>query len=106
VLFRSGTASVDGVRSGQVKVVVDADPSVVDAGWLHAETVSNHDGTFVLPKRLPPGNYEIKGAQLAADSAHPDIFKQILQMKQTTASLELRRGQDIAEHSLNITTTR
>jgi hypothetical protein len=99
-----GTASVDGVRQGQVKVVVDVDPAGGDAGFLHAETVSNHDGTFVIPKRLPPGNYEIKAAQLAADAAHPDIFKQILQMKQTTTSLELRRGQDIAEHSLNITT--
>jgi uncharacterized GH25 family protein len=101
-----GTTSVDGVRSGQVKVVVDADPSVVDAGYLHAETVSNQDGTFVLQKRLPPGSYEIKAAQLASDAAHPDIFRQILQMKQTSVSLELRRGQDIAEHSLNITTTR
>lgn len=103
-----GTVAVDGTPQGQVKVVVDADPAVADAGGsqLRMETVSNNDGTFVLHKRLPPGNYEIKAAQMTADTASPDIFRQILQMKKTAVTFELRTGQAIAEHSLNIITNR
>jgi hypothetical protein len=101
-----GTVAVDGTPQGQVKVVVDADPAVADAGLLRMETVSNNDGTFVLNKRLPPGSYEIKAAQMTADTANPDIFRQILQMKKTAVTFELRTGQAIAEHSLNIITTR
>ncbi len=68
---------------------------------VRAETVSNNDGSFELLKRLPPGNYELRGCQLAADPG-ADIFRTILQLKQSAVPFTVLPGQETAEHNLNL----
>ncbi|HLQ38220.1 MAG TPA: carboxypeptidase-like regulatory domain-containing protein [Planctomycetota bacterium] len=106
-----GTATLDGKPAGQIKIVVGP-PTLLDGrqdqppagSAVRTETVSNNDGSFMLPRRLPPGGYEIRAAQLAGASADTDIFRMISQLRKTAVPFTVVAGQEFAEHNLHLIT--
>lgn len=64
-----GTTTVDGVPAGQVKVLVQVRPDPAgqpgnpSAAVFNAETVSDSQGHYSIPRRLPPGNYQVQATR-------------------------------------------
>ncbi len=113
-----GVAMVDGRPRGQIRIVIGppavamaaaataAPGAPANVALVRGETVSNNDGSFVLPRRLPPGTYEVKAAQLAGDGPDQDLFRQLLEFKQTAVTIAVRPGQPIVQQNLNVITQR
>ena len=62
----TGTTMVNGLAAGQVKVLIQQRPSTpgaVGVGAFSAEAVSDSQGQFEIPRRLPPGTYQIQATR-------------------------------------------
>jgi protocatechuate 3,4-dioxygenase beta subunit len=88
----AGVAKVDGKPSPQVRVMLTAVP---ESGQLQAatpftaEAITDNDGKFTLPKRVPPGRYQIS----AARQATPQLLSQIFDAQRTAQQFVLQPGQ-------------
>ena len=64
-----GTTTVDGVPAGQVKVLVQVRPEPAgqpgnpSVAAFNAESVSDSQGRYTIPRRLPPGNYQVQATR-------------------------------------------
>jgi protocatechuate 3,4-dioxygenase beta subunit len=96
----SGVVRVDGVPAAQTKVTVTAlpDPSQPGAALLSAESISDEQGNFVLPKRMPPGNYTVMAARQTL--ANPIL--QIADFHKTRQEFTLVPGQQTFHVQINI----
>jgi protocatechuate 3,4-dioxygenase beta subunit len=95
----SGLARVGGKPASQVKVTVNTapDPAQTDvSAMFHCEAISGNDGQFVLPKRIPPGRYQVMAARQTL--ANPML--QIADYAKTKQEIVLAQGQ--AKFTLNI----
>ncbi|MCA8951565.1 MAG: carboxypeptidase regulatory-like domain-containing protein, partial [Planctomycetes bacterium] len=108
-----GRATVDGRVAGQVKVVLTSVADRIGNGGAAAgpatirlETVTDDTGAFTLPRRVPPGNYELRGA--AVNPADPDTqaFAQLAQMRKSAQPFTVLPGQLHSEQRLYLTTER
>lgn len=61
----TGTVRVDGQPSGQVKVTIGTlpDPARPNLTPFNSESITDNDGRFVFPKRVPPGRYQVMAAR-------------------------------------------
>ncbi len=76
--------------------------STDETSVTRVEAVTKSDGRFVLPRRIPPGAYEVRGVTLSGSDPGADAFQKILQMKKSAVLLEIRPGQESAEVELRI----
>jgi len=92
-----GFARMDGVARGQIKVTVTRVPDANDdqAPPLTCEAVSNNSGHFVLAKRLPPGQYEARGANQLTH-----FLLQVIQYKKSLVKFRIGPGQ--VRHQLQV----
>ena len=102
-----GRATVDNRVAGQIKVVLtsvvatDTPPPPNDLG-IRLETVTDSKGAFAMPRRVPPGDYELKAA--AVDSGNPDgqIFQHLIQMQRSATRMTVLPGQRQVEQHIDI----
>jgi len=88
----SGTARVDGVPAGQVKVTISSvvDPTQQVQVNFNAEAITDNEGRFVIGKRLPPGKYQAR----AARQTLPNPLLQVVDFAKTQQDFSIMRGQD------------
>src|SRR5262249_25530301 len=96
----TGVVRVDGAPAGQTKVTVTAipDPSIPGATLFTAESISDAEGNFVVPKRMPPGHYNIMAARQTL--ANPIL--QIADFHKTRQEFTLAPGQQTYNVQINI----
>lgn len=102
-----GTATLDGRPAGQIKVVVTAagpDQDPARGALQRGEAISNNDGSFELPRRLPPGNYQLRAAQKVGDQQGADFFRQLQQLQKSAQPLTVLAGQELVQTSIHLTT--
>ncbi len=108
-----GHAFVDGVAAAQVRIVLTPDLAVgVEPGPLQksrdettvgrVEAVTNIDGSYELPRRVPPGRYELRGVLQLGSDPGADPFQKLLQMKKSATRLSVSSGQELAEVDLRL----
>jgi uncharacterized GH25 family protein len=83
----TGTVRVSGKPTGQVKVTVSAkmDPNAPGPrtpGFM-CDSFTDNDGRYLMPKRLPPGLYEV----MAAQQTLPNPLLQIVQFQRSKQEL-------------------
>ncbi len=90
-----GSVMVDGAPSGQIKVQVSAvqEEGAEKPNLFSATAVSDQEGRFVVPKRLPPGRYTVS----AGRQANP--FQMVVDYQQTKQEFTVGAGQ--AEHEVH-----
>lgn len=88
----TGTATVDGVPAGQIKVSLHSDTPQSDDGpaMVFAEAVTDESGRFTVAQRLPPGRYIAR----AARQSLPTILLQVVDYQKTRQELTISPGQD------------
>ena len=100
-----GIVTVDGKNLGQVKVVLtSADPGTPGNGGaaVRLEAVTDARGEFTMPRRVPPGNYELRGLVLVAGEADSQSIHQLLQMQRSATPVSIRPGQGEAVCNLEL----
>ena len=95
----TGSAIVDGQPAAQVKVTVTSkvEPGSKQGATFSATTVTDADGRFTLPKRLPPGMYMAQ----AGRQGGANIFLAVLDYKQTQTEFQITPG--MTQHQLTFT---
>jgi uncharacterized GH25 family protein len=110
-----GTTSVDGIPTGQVKVVIsipaparqslpNTQPNTPEAmaqarrQLFSTKSLSNGDGQFVMLKRVPPGTYKVTAARHSADNP----FLALMDMKDSSQELTIAPGQERAIVNFNL----
>jgi hypothetical protein len=93
----TGTAMVNGQPTAQIKVEItsrgpDGGPSPTP---FSASAISDVNGFFSIPQRLPPGNYQA----LAARETLENVFMKFTDQEQTRTEFTIAPGQ--TEHRLN-----
>lgn len=89
----TGTVVLDGAPAGQIKVQVSAapDPNAEKPNMFSATTVSDDQGRYVIPKRLPPGKYQASaGRQL-------NPFQMVVDYQQTKQEFTIQPGQAVQQ---------
>lgn len=86
-----GTVRVDGKPAGQVKVTFSqvTDPDKPAPGAFNAEAITDNQGRYVLPKRVPPGRYQVMAARQTLESP----LLQIADFAKTKKEITILRGQ-------------
>lgn len=90
-----GTVVIDGAPAGQVKVTVTSipDPRLPGIPRMQVDAVSTDDGRFVLPRRIPPGNYQAQ----AARQTLPNPILQVVDYQNTRTEFAIAPGQQKQE---------
>ncbi|MEC7583377.1 MAG: carboxypeptidase-like regulatory domain-containing protein [Planctomycetota bacterium] len=106
-----GQTFVDGALSGQVKViltpVINGAPqpnSADETTLIRVEAISNNQGGFTLPRRVPPGTYTIRGTGPLSNTSQNNIFHQFRQMTDSQKEILVQPGQELVETEIRITT--
>lgn len=91
-----GTARVDGRPAAQVKITVHSMPGAdgKNNNPFSATVVTAEDGTFTLPKRLPPGNY-----QASAGRQGGSPFNLVVDYSKTKREFAVQPG--LPEHQIH-----
>jgi protocatechuate 3,4-dioxygenase beta subunit len=90
-----GSVMVDGAPSGQIKVQVSAvqEEGAEKPNMFSATAVSDQEGRYAVPKRLPPGRYTVS----AGRQANP--FQMVVDYQQTKQEFTVGPGQ--AQHEVH-----
>jgi hypothetical protein len=100
-----GIVTVTGKNLGQVKVVLasatSGDLPPANAA-VRLEAVTDARGEYTMPRRVPPGNYEIRGLVLVAGEADTQSIHQLLQMQRSATPVVIRPGQSEAVCNLEL----
>lgn len=96
-----GKVMLDGAPAGQIKVAITSipDPTQPNAPSVHTEAVTADDGTFVLPRRLPPGEYQAR----AARQTLPNPILQVVDYQKTRQEFAIQPGQTAKELHFSMT---
>lgn len=101
----AGRVTIGGRTAPQVKIVLTSpsNPGGRDNG-LRLETIADAEGHFRLPRRVPPGMYELRAA--VVDTASPETrhFQQLRQLQRSATPVVVPTGQDRVERDIDIPT--
>lgn len=105
----TGRATVGGKAVGQMKVVLT---SAVEAGApndvarraVRLETVTDHTGAFRMPRRVPPGSYELRAAVVGASQPDAQVFQMLLQLQRSSTTFSVAPGQRTVLQNLDLPT--
>ena len=98
----TGRATVGGRVAGQIKVVL------MEAGAGRAglttrlETVTDARGVYRLPRRVPPGTYELRAAVVGEAEPDAQILRQLLQLQRSSTTVSIPPGVDEVERDIDI----
>lgn len=81
----SGRATVGGKVAGQVKVIATTrvEPGAVPERGQRLETATDATGAFRLPRRLPPGSYELQAAEVGQAGPEQPVFEMLRQLQRS-----------------------
>src|SRR5690606_7220033 len=90
-----GTARVDGVPTAQLRINVSStpDPNGGQTNTFQAQAVTDDQGRFELPKRLPPGHYQ------ASAGRQDNPFHMVIDYSKTKQEFTVTPG--LREHELH-----
>ncbi|MDO8349499.1 MAG: carboxypeptidase regulatory-like domain-containing protein [Planctomycetota bacterium] len=104
-----GRATVGGKVKGQIKVVLatvvaqDA-PRQTAAAAIRLETVTDSAGAWQMPRRVPPGQYELRATVVGDANPDTQILSQMLQLQRSSTTLSVPAGQRQVEHHIDLPT--
>ncbi len=99
----TGRATVGGKPAPQMKVVLSTPPAQqAAAGAVRVEAITAPDGTFALPRRVPPGQYELRAARTGTDAPEAHARHTILQLQRTAVSVAIAPGQREARADIDL----
>lgn len=99
----SGRATVAGRTVGQVKVVLTTPPTLTAAkDAIRLETITDAAGVYRMPRRVPPGTYELRAAVVGTTEPEAQIFRQLLQLQRSSIPLVVSPGQRQVEHDIDL----
>ena len=101
-----GRASIDGRITGQMKILLTTPPEVPAERSIRLETVTDGEGRYRFARRIPPGEYVLRGAAVASATPETEIFEQLRQLSRSSTRLLVAPGKDLVEHDLAIETDR
>ena len=105
----SGRATIGGMVRGQMVVVLTSivdplAPREVAAAALRLEAVTDSTGAYRMPRRVPPGQYELRAKATSAAEPDGQIFQQLWQLQRSSTSLSVAPGQRQVEHHIDLPT--
>lgn len=90
----SGRATVGGKPAPQMKVVLSTPPAQqAAAGAVRLEAFTAPDGTFTLPRRVPPGAYELRAARTGTGAPEAHVLQTILELQRVAVPVVIVPGQ-------------
>jgi hypothetical protein len=104
-----GTATLNGKPQAQIHVVLSTPATGApaasggDGAVLRIEAVTNNDGRYVLPRRVPVGTYELRAGMQVGTNPHRNIFEELKQMQRSLLTVTISPGQQIVERDFHIT---
>ncbi len=104
-----GRATMNGKTQGQMKVILstvfepNAPHETVQAG-VRLETVTDASGAYQMPRRVPPGQYELRAAVAGAAEPEAQIFQQLFQLQRSSTTLSVAPGQHQVERHIDLST--
>ncbi|MBM3963018.1 MAG: carboxypeptidase regulatory-like domain-containing protein [Planctomycetes bacterium] len=103
----AGRATIGGAVAPQMKVVLTTSAGRGDAAEpLRLETVTDPDGSFRMPRRVPPGVYELRAARTGGDAPEAHVVPMILQMQRTAVAVAVARGERDVRADIDLPTDR
>lgn len=103
----AGRATVGGAPAAQMKVVlVGATANGDAADAIRLEAVTDPDGSFRMPRRVPPGAYELRAARAGAGSPEAHVVPMILELQRTAVAVAVARGQRDVRADIDLPTER
>ncbi len=98
----SGHATVGGRRAGQIKVVLVEANAGRQGPTARFETVTDAQGAFRIPRRVPPGTYELRAAVVGTVDPDAHILQQLLQLQRSSITVVVTAGQAVVERDIDI----
>ncbi|MCU0863297.1 MAG: carboxypeptidase-like regulatory domain-containing protein [Planctomycetes bacterium] len=98
----SGRVRQAGREAGQFKVVFTTAGTGSGPDFLRIETIAAADGRFLLPRRVPPGEYELRAAAVGTAEPEAQIFRQLLQLQRSAINVAIAPGQRRVERDLDL----
>ncbi|MBL8738239.1 MAG: carboxypeptidase regulatory-like domain-containing protein [Planctomycetes bacterium] len=87
-----GRVTVDGRPPGQAKVILTTAANDGRNGGLRLETVTDPDGSYRLPRRVPPGEYVLRSAVVTNAEPEAQIARQLLQLQRSSTNVSVPPG--------------
>ncbi|MBL9079489.1 MAG: carboxypeptidase regulatory-like domain-containing protein [Planctomycetes bacterium] len=98
----TGRATIGGRLAGQIKVVLTEAPGSVPGPTTRLETVTDANGAFRLPRRVPPGSYELRAAVVGSAEPDAQFLRQLLQLQRSSTTVTVPSGADLVEQDIDI----
>jgi hypothetical protein len=89
-----GRALVGGRITGQVRVVLSTPPQTPASDSILVEATTDAEGRYQLPRRVPPGTYEVRAAAIGTTDPEAQVIHQLLQLQRSTTTLTVPSGED------------
>jgi protocatechuate 3,4-dioxygenase beta subunit len=96
----AGRATSGGRTAGQIKVVLTLATNGQEQ--LRLEAISDAEGRFRMPRRVPPGEYVLRAAVIGTAEPEAEIFRQLLQLQRSSITVTVAAGQDLVERNIDI----
>ena len=87
-----GRVTVDGRPPGQAKVILTTAATGGRNSGLRLETVTDPDGSYRLPRRVPPGEYVLRSAVVSNAEPEAQIARQLLQLQRSSTNVSVPPG--------------
>ena len=97
-----GQATVDGEAAGQIKVILTTSEAVPADQSLRVETVTDREGAYAFARRIPPGEYVLRAAAVGGAQPGSELFRQLLQLKNSSTPVTVAEGQGVVEQRLDL----
>ncbi len=98
-----GRATIAGRVVGQIKVVLSTPSTQTNAtDAVRLETVTDAEGAFLMPRRVPPGTYELRAAVVGTAEPEAQIFRQIFQLQRSSTLVSVAPGQRQVERDIDL----
>jgi protocatechuate 3,4-dioxygenase beta subunit len=98
----SGRATLGGRVAGQIKVVLLEAEGGRPGPTTRLETVTDAEGAFEMPRRVPPGTYELRAAVVGTAEPDAQILRQLLQLQRSSTTVVVPAGQSVVERDIDI----
>ena len=97
-----GTARRLGGRTRQIRVILTTSEATPADQSMRLETVTDGEGAYAFPRRIAPGDYVLRCAEVGGVGAESEIFQQMVQLKKSTKTFSVTPGQEMVEQHLVI----
>ncbi|MBX3464841.1 MAG: carboxypeptidase regulatory-like domain-containing protein, partial [Planctomycetes bacterium] len=98
----SGQATIGGRLAGQIQVVLMEAGAGRQGPTTRIETITDAEGRFRLPRRVPPGTYELRAAVVGGADADRQFLHQLLQLQRSSTTVLVPPGADRVVQDIDI----